>query len=62
MTRKDAIRMDNAGWFCRELAFNRWCRETVFPAAVLRHIEAIGRQTLTTQQELDRLLKEYRHG
>lgn len=62
MTRKDAIRMDNAGWYLRELAFSRWQNSTVFPAAVIRHIEAIGQQTLTTQQELDRLLREYRNG
>lgn len=61
MTRADAIRMDNAGWFCRELAFHKWARETVFPAAVIRHIEAIGQQTLTTDQELQKLLREHRH-
>ncbi|TWI04837.1 hypothetical protein IP90_00975 [Luteimonas cucumeris] len=62
MTRQDAIRMDNAGWFCRELAFNRWRTDTVFPAAVNRWVARIALETLTTQQELDRLLREYRHG
>lgn len=61
MNRRKAIRQDDAGHASREWSFNKWRQETVFSAAVIRHIEAIGQQTLTTDQELQKLLREYRH-
>lgn len=43
---------------CRAMEF----RFLQYSHYVAEHwIEKIGRETLTTQQELDRLLREYRH-
>ena len=40
--REAAIAADNAGHTLREIAFRRWCDETVFPEAVNRRIAEIG--------------------
>lgn len=37
-----AIEHDNAGHALREAAFEKWCADTVFPAAVNRWIREIG--------------------
>jgi hypothetical protein len=47
LTPSQALRMyalarDDHGHYMRELAFCNWTRETVFPQAVVRWIEAIG--------------------
>lgn len=43
--RRAAIASDDAGHDLREIAFRRWCAETVFPEAVNRWIAEIGRRT-----------------
>ena len=60
--RKMAIQRDNAGHYMRELAFSIFLRDTVFGQAVERRLREIAQETITTQQELDRLLRRYRHG
>ena len=42
--REAAIRADDSAHTLREIAFRRWCEETVFPQAVNRWIEQIGRR------------------
>lgn len=43
--RRAAIASDDAGHELREIAFCRWCDETVFPEAVNRWIAEVGART-----------------